>query len=328
LQFDKDVTGEATLSASDLSHRYLWQANAVDQLMADEHVNSGTVVLPLADQQGTIRDLAITNNGITSVANHRVYDSFGNLESQTNAAVDCLFGYTGRAYDNNTGLQNNTNRWYDAKVGGWISKDPKGFAAGQTNLYVYCGNSPTNATDPTGLDAPGSPYWQEGYAKWRQEVARKLREDSDKKFAANLANLKTALLACSSSLTGTKKAECDKEIDGIIAGLQAAYTNLWNLGGPSRFSYFGPVCTDCQNEVLKRVPNGTPGSYFDVNAVFHMGVKVPFIDYSFPDHAWCEIIFKPTGKVFTIDFWAGGTDFWRAGADSFGYKHSPIPPPR
>jgi RHS repeat-associated protein len=62
-----------------------------------------------------------------------------------------LFGYTGRAYDNNTGLQNNTNRWYDSKVGSWISRDPTGFNAGDGNLYRYVGNSPVNESDPTGL---------------------------------------------------------------------------------------------------------------------------------------------------------------------------------
>ena len=114
------------MTAADLSHRYFWQPNAVDQLMADEQVTTGNVVLPLTDNLGTVRDLGrySATTGVTSVANHRVYDSFGNLQSQTNAAVDCLFGWTGRPSDNATGLQNNFNRWYDAKVGRWASEDP------------------------------------------------------------------------------------------------------------------------------------------------------------------------------------------------------------
>ena len=51
------------------------------------------------------------------------------------------------------GLQNNLNRWYDASLGRWISPDPTGFAAGDTNEYRYVGNSPANATDPNGLGA-------------------------------------------------------------------------------------------------------------------------------------------------------------------------------
>lgn len=45
----------------------------------------------------------------------------------------------------------NLNRWYDPKVGRWISKDPIGFAAGDANLYRYVGNGPTNWFDPNGL---------------------------------------------------------------------------------------------------------------------------------------------------------------------------------
>jgi RHS repeat-associated protein len=118
----------------------------------------GNVVWPLADNLGTVRDLAVYNaaTGQTSAANHRVYDSFGNLKSQTNAAVDCLFGFTGRPLDPaGTGLQNNGNRWYDAATGGWLGADPTGLSAGDTNLYRYCGNSPVAQTDPTGQSTIG-----------------------------------------------------------------------------------------------------------------------------------------------------------------------------
>jgi len=100
--------------------------------------------------------LAVTQSGVTSVAAHRIFDSYGNLVSSVNqstgeaAAVACLFGYTGKAFDNATGLQNNLNRWYDSTVGRWLSEDPSGFDGGQTNVCVYCGNSPMNGTDPTG----------------------------------------------------------------------------------------------------------------------------------------------------------------------------------
>ena len=86
---------------------------------------------------------------------HLVCDSFGKLVSQTSplaslgvAAVDCLFGYTGKAFDRATGLQNNLNRWFDPSVGTWLSEDP---AAADENLYRYAGNGPTDGTDPSGL---------------------------------------------------------------------------------------------------------------------------------------------------------------------------------
>lgn len=154
LQFDHTGTGDAT--ASDLSHRYLWGA-AVDQLLADEQVDSlqtaGDVVWPLVGHLNTVRNLATydSNTDTTTIANHRVYDAYGNVKSQTNSAVDCVFGYTGRQFDNDTGLQNNLNRWYDAAIGRWMSKDPIGFNAGDGNVYRYVGNGATSWIDPSGL---------------------------------------------------------------------------------------------------------------------------------------------------------------------------------
>jgi RHS repeat-associated protein len=87
---------------------------------------------------------------------HRAYDSFGNVTADYNPeSVDTLFGFTGRMFDDATGLQNNLNRWYDAKIGRWITEDPIGFAAGDANLSRYVANSPTNWIDPTGLQGPG-----------------------------------------------------------------------------------------------------------------------------------------------------------------------------
>lgn len=79
------------------------------------------------------------------------YDSFGDLKSQTNAAVEHLFAYTGRFLDELTGDQNHLHRWYDPDIAQWLSEDPIGFAGGDANLKRYVGNSPANAADPSGL---------------------------------------------------------------------------------------------------------------------------------------------------------------------------------
>jgi RHS repeat-associated protein len=74
------------------------------------------------------------------------------VTSETNAAIDHLFTFTGRALDESTGLQNNLNRWYDAETGRWLSQDPIAFEGGDSNLYRYVANSPILSADPSGLE--------------------------------------------------------------------------------------------------------------------------------------------------------------------------------
>jgi RHS repeat-associated protein len=63
------------------------------------------------------------------------------------------FFYVGQEYDATTGLQYSRARYYDPVSSEFISQDPLGFAGGDTNLYRRAGNSPANATDPSGLSA-------------------------------------------------------------------------------------------------------------------------------------------------------------------------------
>src|SRR5688572_8020645 len=44
---------------------------------------------------------------------------------------------------------------YDPTIGRWITRDPIGFEAADPNLYRYVHNSPTNTTDPSGLQGQG-----------------------------------------------------------------------------------------------------------------------------------------------------------------------------
>jgi RHS repeat-associated protein len=150
LQFDGS-------GASNLSHRYLW-SNSIDEIFADEQLTSvsvpGNVLYPLSDHLGTPRDIVDLNEGtgVTSVTNHRRYDAFGKLISETNTGVDLIYGFTGKQLDEATGLQHNLNRWYDAALGQWMSEDPIGFDAGDANVRRYVLARVTQLTDPSGLD--------------------------------------------------------------------------------------------------------------------------------------------------------------------------------
>jgi RHS repeat-associated protein len=128
-----------TQSGNQITHRYLW-SDQVDELFADEQRLSGLVPdtkWALSDHQLTIKDIADFNptTGQTSVR-HRAYDSFGNRKGSA-LPTDIVFGYTGKYFDETTGLQNSWNRWYSPKMGRFISQDPIGFAGGDANLYRY-----------------------------------------------------------------------------------------------------------------------------------------------------------------------------------------------
>ena len=124
LQFDQtsplplgEGQGEG-LTASDFSHRYLW-GPAVDQLLADEQLSPlppgegqgegynlsapGTVVWPLTDAQGTVRDLPVYNSTTNTTIDRqpprlRFLWQSGHLTDQRGGGI-VSFGYTGQMYD-------------------------------------------------------------------------------------------------------------------------------------------------------------------------------------------------------------------------------------
>ena len=140
----------------ELADRYL-HGPAVDQILADEQVGedgmASDVLWPLTDHLGSVRDLARYDTAEQSVllAQHTEYDAFGNIVDMAPAAVDFIFGFTGRETDAESDLYYYRARYYDPHMGQFLSEDPLGFDAGDANLRRYVDNSPTNYVDPTGL---------------------------------------------------------------------------------------------------------------------------------------------------------------------------------
>jgi RHS repeat-associated protein len=166
--------------------------DAVDQVFArlDYTNNPTTPVLTyyLTDRQGTVRDLL--DAATAQVVDHLDYNAYGLVANETNPAVGDRYKYTGREWDSDTQLQHNGARDYDPRTGRWLSQDPAGFDAGDTNLYRYVHNQPTNATDSSGLDgsemdASYSLRLQQGLAKVQRladaygqlRMARELRDE-------------------------------------------------------------------------------------------------------------------------------------------------------
>jgi RHS repeat-associated protein len=133
--------------SGNLTNRYMF-GNAIDQIEADEKVSTGTTLWALTDHLGSVRDV-VDSSG--TVQNHIVYDSFGNITSQSNSSVIFRFGYTAREFDAESGLQYNRARYLDTFTGRFISEDKIGFGGEDLNLYRYVENSPIIFIDPTGL---------------------------------------------------------------------------------------------------------------------------------------------------------------------------------
>ena len=178
LRFADD--SEGPLDDTSLANRYIW-GPVVDQLLADEQVHWGgsayvtdQTLWPLGDHLNTNRDLVTYNSSMdtSTVANHLMYDSFGNVADETHDDIDELFLFTGRAFDVDTGLQNNWHRWHDAVNGQWMSEDPIVFAASDTNLRRYVGNAPASSIDPSGLQPPTDAQKQQAWDDYDAAMAR------------------------------------------------------------------------------------------------------------------------------------------------------------
>jgi RHS repeat-associated protein len=117
-----------------------------DQMLAVETAASGAVYWAMADQLGSVRALANANG---NAVNQLRYDGFGNIIELTDPNLLPLSTYTGRQWDADAGLYQYRARWYDPKMGRFISTDSAGFVT-TLNLYEYTANNPVNAVDPSG----------------------------------------------------------------------------------------------------------------------------------------------------------------------------------
>ena len=116
-------------SSAGLNMRYV-NGLAVDEVLARTD-SSGNVDWYLTNQLGSVIELASTTSG---ALDEIVYDPYGNVITQTNATNADRFMFAGMEYDSVTGLYYDHARYYNSVVGKFVSQDPKGFAAGDTNL--------------------------------------------------------------------------------------------------------------------------------------------------------------------------------------------------
>jgi RHS repeat-associated protein len=117
---------------------------AVDEPLAIDD-GSGALSYYQADELGSV---VSTTNSAGAIAQSRQYDAWGNL--LTGATVGS-YAFAGREWEPETQLYFYRARFYDAKIGRFLSEDPLGFQA-DGNFYRYVLDNPVNLIDPMGLD--------------------------------------------------------------------------------------------------------------------------------------------------------------------------------
>ncbi len=134
-----------------VNYRYV-HGPGIDEPLAVENMSTaggGDLSYYHADGLGSI--VKVTNPA-GAVTLTRTYNSFG---VPTDGATTAGYAFTGREWDPETGLYYYRARYYDPKLGRFISEDPIGFAGGDINLYAYVWNNPLNFVDPEGLMGKG-----------------------------------------------------------------------------------------------------------------------------------------------------------------------------
>jgi RHS repeat-associated protein len=141
-----DLNGSGTLLTRYVSGPGMVNGAVVDELLARSS-SGGTTAWYLTDKLDSVRDV-VSSAG--SVLDHVVYDSFGNILTETSASNGDRFKFAGTEFDQTTHQYFDHARNYSSVAGRFTGVDPTGFGAGDADLYRYVGNDSTDGTDPTG----------------------------------------------------------------------------------------------------------------------------------------------------------------------------------
>ncbi|MCA9141760.1 MAG: RHS repeat-associated core domain-containing protein [Planctomycetales bacterium] len=153
---------EERLDASNTPERqHIWGPQYVDQLILRDRDTSEPINGTLDERLYALQDakwnvITLVDSSST-VIERCLYEPYGKITlldgsfgSKATSNVDTSYTFSGRRLDSESGLYYYRNRFYDARLGQFVSRDPIGYKGQDFNPYRYVGNRPTNATDPSG----------------------------------------------------------------------------------------------------------------------------------------------------------------------------------
>ncbi|MDZ7619413.1 MAG: RHS repeat-associated core domain-containing protein, partial [Patescibacteria group bacterium] len=146
--------------------QYVWGERYIDDLVLRDRDTAGDGLLDerfYALQDANWNVIAISTPDC-QIQERYAYDAYGTLAVH-NAAFTPIpattfawpYTYTGRRFDEETGLMHYRNRMYHPELGRFVSRDPLGYAGSHPNLFAYVLNMPPNRNDPSGLVGCGGP---------------------------------------------------------------------------------------------------------------------------------------------------------------------------
>ena len=103
------------------------------------------------DGLGSVRTIT-DNNG--NIVDTRGYEAFGTKNSEA-GSEPLAYGFAGEPFDTTTHLAYHRARWMDSRVGRFTGMDPLSpqlQQPGTYHAYLYAGDTPTMAVDPTGQE--------------------------------------------------------------------------------------------------------------------------------------------------------------------------------
>ena len=160
--------------------QYVWGRRYIDDLVLRDRDTTGIGILDerfYALQDANWNVIAISTPDC-QIQERYAYDAYGSL-AVYNASFTPIpatafawpYTYTGRRFDEETGLMHYRARCYHAELGRFVSRDPMGYDAGDMNSCRYALGNPLKLADPSGQRVyvlerqlavaamPGSNWW-------------------------------------------------------------------------------------------------------------------------------------------------------------------------
>jgi RHS repeat-associated protein len=155
------VLEERVGSSTSAERQFVWGLRYVDDLVLRDRdaTGSGTLTERLYALQDALFNVTALADTTGTVQERYVYDAYGipsvlaaTFAARSASSFDWEVRYKGYRWDVESGLYQVRRRQYHPTIGAFVSRDPIGLDAGDTNLYRFVLDRPTVFNDPTGAN--------------------------------------------------------------------------------------------------------------------------------------------------------------------------------